>query len=122
MSQIQNTQNELKALFGRKLRAALEAKSWNQSDLAKATGLGRDSISTYIRGLTMPDPKNLKKLAEALELPVKDLMPEGGGDAVSAAFEISQASTGRVFMRINQAVSFEQAARIMAILTEGGKE
>ena len=49
MNRQQGQRDDIKAAFGRKLKELLSAKSWNQSDLAKATGMGRDSISTYIQ-------------------------------------------------------------------------
>ena len=52
--------------FGRRLTAMLVEKVWSQSDLARASGLGRDSISQYARGRSIPSPKNLSKLANAL--------------------------------------------------------
>ena len=120
MSRQQWSVEDAKAAFGRNLKAALDAKSWNQSDLAKATGLGRDSISTYIRGLTMPDPKNIKKLAEALGVAPQYLASGTSPERVLQALEITQSTAGKVLIRINQAVTFEQASRIMAILQEGG--
>lgn len=122
MSRQQWSGEDAKAAFGRNLKAALDTKSWNQSDLAKATGLGRDSISTYIRGLTMPDPKNIKKLADALDVVPQDLTSGTAPERVSPALEITQSTAGKVFIRINQAVTFDQASRIMAILQEGGAE
>jgi transcriptional regulator with XRE-family HTH domain len=122
MSRQQWSGDDAKAAFGRKLKAALDAKSWNQSDLAKASGLGRDSVSTYIRGLTMPDAKNIKKLADALGVTPQDLTGGSAPERTSPALEITQSTAGKVFIRINQAVSFDQASRIMAILQEGGAE
>ena len=52
--------------FGRRLMALMLDKGWNQSELARAAKLGRDAISTYIRGISFPEPKNLVKLAQAL--------------------------------------------------------
>lgn len=107
--------------FGRRLAALMMDKGWNQSDLARASGLGRDSISTYIRGRTFPEPKNLRKLADALGTTAHDLLPNAAMTAMEAetpALEIRQAHghTDRVFIRINQLVTLEQAARIFEIL------
>lgn len=96
-------------------------KGWNQSDLARACGLGRDSISTYIRGQTFPEPKNLRKLADALGTTTHELLPNSALSAIESetpALEIRQAHghADRVFIRINQLVTLEQAAKIFEIL------
>ena len=36
--------------FGRRVYALMMEKPWTQSELARASGLGRDSISQYVRG------------------------------------------------------------------------
>ncbi|MGH8561273.1 MAG: helix-turn-helix domain-containing protein, partial [Nevskiales bacterium] len=61
--------------FGRRLLNLCLQKGWNQSDLARASELGRDAISTYVRGRSFPDPKNLRKLADALGVAMDDLLP-----------------------------------------------
>ena len=107
--------------FGRRLAAMMMDKGWNQSDLARAAGLGRDSISTYVRGQTFPEPKNLRKLADALGTTTHELLPNAALNAIESetpALEIRQAHghADRVFIRINQLVTLEQAARIFEIL------
>ena len=104
--------------FGQNIQARLNAKNWNQSDLARATKLGRDSISTYIRGMVMPDPKNIAKLADALDCSVGDLLPERASDDGRAVLEIKQLADGNVHVRINRPVSIEQAAAIFDILRQ----
>ena len=109
--------------FGRRLSAAMLDMGWNQSELARRAGLGRDSISTYVRGQVIPEPKSLKALADALGLAAHDLLPDSTFSAMEAetpALEIRQAHghADRVFLRINQLVTLDQAARIFAILRE----
>lgn len=98
-------------------------RGWNQSELARRSGLGRDSVSTYIRGQVLPEPKNLKALADALGIQAHDLLPQSAMSAIEAetpALEIRQAHghTDKVFLRINQLVSIDQAARIFSIIRE----
>lgn len=104
--------------FGQNIQSRLNAKNWNQSDLARATKLGRDSISTYIRGMVMPDPKNIAKLADALDCSVGDLLPDRANDDGKAVLEIKQLVDGQVHVRINRPVSIEQAAAIFDILRQ----
>lgn len=108
--------------FGTRLFSRMRAKSWNQSDLARATGLGRDSISTYVRGMVFPDAKNIKRLADALGCTPSDLVPDipktDEPMPDNAVFEIRQTGDGKVFVKINQSVTLDQAAAIFAVLRE----
>jgi transcriptional regulator with XRE-family HTH domain len=111
--------------FGRKLMALMLDKGWNQSELARRSKVGRDAVSTYIRGVSFPEPVNLQKLAVALGLTTEQLLPNvtirGIASDPSPAFEIKQAAGGdpsRVWLRVNRIVSFDQAAAIVAILKE----
>jgi transcriptional regulator with XRE-family HTH domain len=113
--------------FGRRLQALMLKKRWNQSELARSADLGRDAISTYIRGTSFPEPKNLQKLAEALEVEVEDLLP----NAVVRAMETDQAPMleirqaaghpDKVWMRVNRMVPMEIAVKIFNILNEADK-
>lgn len=107
--------------FGRRLQSLILERNWNQAELARAAGLGRDSISTYIRGTVFPDPKNLKKIADALGMTPQQLMPSEMAavmDAEVPALEIRQSASdpNKVHIRINRTVTVEQAAKIFAIL------
>lgn len=107
--------------FGRRLQSLLIERNWNQAELARAAGLGRDSVSTYIRGTVFPDTKNLKKLADALGMTPQQLMPADMAQHIQAevpALEIRQSASdpNKVFIRINRTVTIEQAAQIFSIL------
>jgi transcriptional regulator with XRE-family HTH domain len=107
--------------FGRRLRAALQAKGWKQIDLANATDIGRDSISGYSRGRVLPDHDRLEQICKALGTTPEKLVPHYGVDEKTAdlmpALEIKQAEeAGMVWVRINQVLSLDQVSRIMAIL------
>lgn len=109
--------------FGRRLQNLLLTKEWNQSDLSRATGLGRDSVSTYINGKTFPTPLGLKKLAEALGVQPDELLPNSMMNAMDdehPAIELKQAAghTGKAWLRINRAMSFSAAAKIVDIINQ----
>lgn len=114
-----------KVEFGRKLQHLMMDREWNQSDLARKSGLGRDAISTYIRGKSFPEPKNLAKLSRAFQISASELMPNAEIRAIDAdqlpMLEIKQAANfpDKVMLRINRMVSMEQAAAIVAILRDG---
>lgn len=107
--------------FGRRLQALMIKHGWNQSDLGRRSGVGRDSISTYIAGKTFPTPNALQKLSNALGVAAFELLPNGMMNAMDdehPAMEIRQAAgaTSRVWIRLNRALSFGAAAKIISIL------
>jgi len=115
----------MKVAFGRRLFQLMLAKNWNQSDLARASGLGRDAISTYIRGRSYPEPVSKKKLADALGVRPEDLDPPSGGinetaESGSPLFELRQSSTdpSKVHVYVNRVVTIGTAAKIIDLLKE----
>ena len=68
--------------FARRLQAALNARGWTQSELArrmapllKHSRLGRDNISKYVRGKVLPLPPALEAMAKVLEIKTFELLP-----------------------------------------------
>ena len=109
--------------FGRRLANLIIQKNWNQSDLSRASGLGRDSISTYVNGKTFPTPRALKALADALRVKPEDLLPNQMMQAMDdehPAIELRQASghPGKAWLRINRAMSFATAAQIIELINK----
>jgi len=117
--------------FGRRLQRLMLERNWNQSDLARAAfgkgkdgfPLGRDSISTYVRGIRFPDPTNLKKLADAFGMEPYQLLPntiEAAIDQEVPALEIKQAAghPDKVWLRVNQMVDLATAAKVFDALNQ----
>lgn len=107
--------------FGRRLHDLMVKNNMNQSDLARAADLGKDSISTYIRGLSFPEPKNLKKIADVFGMEPYRLLPNSIETAIDnevPALEIKQASghADKVWLRVNQLVTLEQASKVFDAL------
>ena len=113
----------VRQLFSRRLWRLMVQKGMNQSELARVAGIARDSVSTYIRALSMPDPVNLHKLAQALGVEISDLNPQAAlsanNDAIPA-IEVKQAvgDPGRAWLRCNVQVPFDVAVKVMALLSE----
>jgi transcriptional regulator with XRE-family HTH domain len=68
----------------------MSKRGWSQADLARASGLNRQSISDYVnRRRTNPEPDALVAIANALNIsPVTvyraaGLLPAGGGERVN---------------------------------------
>jgi transcriptional regulator with XRE-family HTH domain len=113
--------------FGRRLHSLLIQKGWNQSDLARASGIGKDSISGYIRGRSFPGPNKLQELADAMGMPKEKLLPnslQAAMDEELPAVELRQAvgHGNRVWLRVNRQMSFAAAVRIIAEIERDDKE
>jgi transcriptional regulator with XRE-family HTH domain len=107
--------------FGRRLQQKILSKGWRQSDLARATDIGKDSISHYVRGRSLPGPKALNTMAKALGVSVADLLPNAPAAAMDEelpALELRQAAghPGMVWLRVNRALSFAVAAKIIDLI------
>lgn len=112
--------------FGRRLSALIAERGWNQSELARQASriggfnVGRDAISTYIRGRSLPEPRTLTALAKALGTSPESLIPHGRHAVMTAdepMFQISMtADPGMVWMRMNLKLTFEQARQIMELV------
>ena len=107
--------------FGRRLYGLILEKDMNQADLARLSGLGRDSISTYVRGRSVPSPQNLQKIAKALDVDKDKLYPNYA--AASAMVEeptlqikAVDGSADSMWLVINMKVPAEKAIEVMKIL------
>jgi transcriptional regulator with XRE-family HTH domain len=124
------------AEFGRRLQARMIALGWNQSELSRRASaylpkpakgqvqghsLGRDRISSYIRGKYLPRPDALEALAKALGCKPSDLLPAGGVPSVAEEgplLEMRSIDGQRVALRINRVVSLTTATKIIALLEQ----
>ena len=107
--------------FGRRLYDQLLKQRLNQSDLARKSGLGRDSISQYVRGRSVPTPQNLEKMAEALGIEPDDLFPNYAAQAIAIedpTFQLRavDGDSSQMWLTINQRVSVKKAMAVMAAL------
>ena len=109
--------------FGRRLYNLMIEKKLNQSGLARLADLGRDSISQYVRGRSVPTPQNLQKLAKALGLEPEILFPNYAAAAAmqeEPTFQVKavDGSTSEMWLVVNMKVPVEKAMKVMAILNE----
>lgn len=105
----------VKTEFARRVQAAMVNKGWNQSELARRASLhmpdkkfGRDNVSNYIRGTSMPGPTHLNALARALGMP--------SADDKAPPLDVKDLTDGRAWLRVNQAVDWQVAMQIVALL------
>lgn len=117
--------------FARRLQGAMIDKGWNQSDLARQAAkhmpnknFGRDNVSKYLKGSSMPNPLRLAALSKALGAEPEALMPSVRGrlDAAMDAgtpFEMRAEGRNTAWVRVNQRVPLDVAMKIMNLLGSG---
>ena len=107
--------------FGKRLYNFMMRKQMTQSDLARASGMGRDSISQYVRGRSVPSPKNLQKLCDALDVEPDVLFPNYDAQANAVEqptleMKSIEADAENFWLRINMKVPAMKAMEVMKIL------
>ncbi|MFY7925556.1 MAG: helix-turn-helix domain-containing protein [Aquidulcibacter sp.] len=107
--------------FGKRLYKLMLSRGWHQSELARQSGLPRDSISVYVRGKSLPTPTSVAALSRALGVGAEELLPnhlEGAIDEDQPSLEIrvSTNSSDVAWIRLNRAVSVKTALKIAELL------
>ncbi len=107
--------------FAKRLYALLQEKDMNQSDLANQAGLGRDSISQYVRAINVPSPKSLKKIADVFGIEPSELYPNYEAAAVEEelpeqSFRAMAGDKNFMWVRLNIKLPKEKAVKIMGII------
>jgi transcriptional regulator with XRE-family HTH domain len=119
----------VKTDFANRLQKAIADKGWNQSDLARRASaylprgksLGRDMVSHYVRAVALPRQAQIVAMAKALGVSPRDLLPNAPAAADKVpALDVKQLADGNVWLRINQAVDWPRALRILQILNPEG--
>lgn len=109
--------------FSSRLKRAIRQKNWRAIDLARAADIGRDSVSSYLRGRMLPSEETLNKIAKALRMDPSELMPSYAQTLSNfeKPFEIweTHAGSGKMWIKINREVTAVQASKIIAVLTGG---
>jgi transcriptional regulator with XRE-family HTH domain len=59
--------------FASNLKSRLDEKEMKPSELAKAIGKNKSSISQYLKGINIPKDETKEKIAEVLECSIEDL-------------------------------------------------
>lgn len=116
-------------IFSRRLWRLMVAAGWNQSELARRSGVGRDMISGYVRGRHMPDPPHAQKLADALGVPIEDLFPSASeadlpGLAIKEAppLELRATGDGKAMLHVNLELPMSVALKVLTLIQAEGVE
>lgn len=109
--------------FGRRIYNLMVAKGWTQSELARQSGLPRDRISNYVRGVALPTPTNVHSLAASFGVEPESLLPNHteqaiGDDTPSFDMKTSTSAPGKAWLRVNRLVLFSTAVKIAELLEQ----
>ena len=63
-------------MLGKKLKTAIKNAGMTQEDFAKKMKTSRALVSQWIIGVRNPSPKNLKKISEALNIPINNFLDD----------------------------------------------
>jgi transcriptional regulator with XRE-family HTH domain len=111
--------------FKHALHRRMMALGLTQADVGRMAKVGRDSMSRYTRGMTLPDALTLQALARALGTSPTELdpgalkdrfIPAPANDAPGMTIRQSVMNPDRVRVQVDQELPFEAAAEIMMIL------
>lgn len=64
--------------FAQWFKTQLARREWNQSDFARKTGLSQTTVSTWVRGRSVPDPASCDIIADAFLLGLDDVLAQAG--------------------------------------------
>jgi len=121
--------------FARKLYDKMTEKGLSQSDLARRAfgtkldergykvAKSRDRISVYLKGTSLPDPKNLALLADALDVTPEELAPDITAATVDRENpEVALTSIAghgdKVHLQVNKLVPLTLAAEIVSMISK----
>jgi hypothetical protein len=126
--------------FAKRLYHALLDRGMTQSDLARKvwnetridnrgfdTVVGKDRVSSWVRGRSMPEPHNLIKIAKALNMAVEDLAPNLTASAIEQEapeiqITIIHNHPNKVLVKLNKIVPFDIATKIMNLVNEANSQ
>lgn len=109
--------------FSRRLYSMMLGKGWTQAEMARQSGLTRDSISGYVRGNHMPTHESVNALAAALGVKPEELLPNLvqraiDEDTPSLELKVSTSDPRKSWLRVNRMVSTKTASEVISLLQD----
>ena len=102
MSSAQSTP-EQRRVFSQNLRIFMDRRGIGNADLARKTGLTKNAISSYKRAISLPHGSKLQAIADALDVPVVDLLrkdPSARGDGMSGVESVRDLTAYEIYFLI----------------------
>ena len=125
--------DQRRSAFAERLEAAMHRNGLSLNELTRRVGailprgsFSRSNLSHYRTGRSFPRSEVLEALSKVLDVPVEELAPESAGEqepsfphkAMSGppALRVEDAGGGKVFIQINQLLSWPDALRVLQAL------
>ena len=113
----------IKAEFAKRLYSKIHERGWTQSEFARNSDLARDSISTYVRGRSIPSPVALEKMASVLGCKPEELLPnyyEAAALKQQSTFEVRDVPNedGYMWVRMDMRLPKELAVKIFMMVQD----
>jgi transcriptional regulator with XRE-family HTH domain len=102
----------------------MAAKGRSQADLARASRVGRDRISKYVRGIYLPQIAHLESIAAALGVDPADLIksetkPKDSIIRLEVRGDVAVLTVEGLFLRYPEAMSLIKELRRFAVREDG---
>lgn len=119
--------DRMKEVLASNLYRHMKLRRWKQSDLARASGLGRALISSYVRREAFPQDTSLLALAAALSVEVTELVPGyhsgmvlAGTDAEYKTMSLTPVTgqADRSLLEIRKIVPTKLALQVLTLIAE----
>jgi transcriptional regulator with XRE-family HTH domain len=125
---------DVKRYFAEQVNSRMQARGWNQADLAREASkhmprgkeIGRDLVSNWVNQRTLARDARLKAVAKAFDCHPHDLMPQNAmagiyNDRIPVSLEESE-KDGFVRLRIDQLVPWAIALDVLKMLKANSDE
>jgi len=107
-------EKELRAIFGKNLRAYRNRRNWSLADLAEYANISLNFLGDIERGNKWPSPETLTKLADALEIKVfelfleEDAKPDANTEVLMSRFvkDVSLTISKSLSLSVNQSIEY----------------
>jgi transcriptional regulator with XRE-family HTH domain len=96
---------ELRAVFGKNVRAYRNRRNWSQADLAEYANISINFLGDMERGKKWPHPETLTKLADAMEVRVCELFTEENNETDEETKKLMNRFIKDVSLTINKTMS-----------------
>lgn len=98
------------------LKKYMHAHALSQSDLARRTGVARDNISRYCRGVALPAVAMAARIERATGLNLVHILNRGPEGSRDSTMTIDRLSTGNFSVRMCRELTPEQLHAVLNII------
>lgn len=114
----------MRELFAQRIWRLMLDRGWNQAELGRRAGLGRDVINSYVNAKSIPTPDSVQRLAQAFGVSTAMLFPGANPEVMEMSgrpadippVAMKATGDGMALLQVNMKVPLTLAAQIIAML------